>query len=90
MDDFHLGDRVEWLTQRRLTIDGGETYRAGIIIDLLDYEGSRRGVVGVLFDNPREMQSIPAIECRLATRPNWEDEYDWDPDRLGFPPSDVY
>jgi hypothetical protein len=53
MDDFHLGDRIFWIPSCRI----------GIIIDLLDYEGERLGIIGVMLDTPKEFKSLDAIEC---------------------------
>lgn len=88
MDDFHLGDRVIWTANCRL----------GIIIDLLDYEGGRRGVIGVVLDNPKEFKSISAAECKRHEPPDIDDgdfndcrQLSWlDDDDTGRLGNDVY
>jgi hypothetical protein len=81
--DFHLGDRVHWISEKR----------SGIIIDLLDYEGESAGTIGVLMDDAREVKSIRACECRTytPTPTKWEDELeDYGDGCYGWPRSDCY
>lgn len=83
MEDFHLGDRVTWLPEKRI----------GIIIDLLDYEGGDSGMIGVFMDNGREIRSINANECLVfkAIPTRWEDELeDYGDGVYGWPKSDCY
>lgn len=82
MVDFHLGDRVMWITERQ----------SGIIIDLLDYEGENIGMIGVLFDDTKEFQSLKARDCELYSPPDPVDDIDrWIANGgVGFPPSDCY
>lgn len=82
MVDFHLGDRVMWITERE----------PGIIIDLLDYEGERVGMIGVFLVDKKEFKSLKARDCELHTPPDPVDEIDqWIKNGgVGFPPSDCY
>jgi len=82
MEDFHLGDRITWVPENL----------AGIIIDLLDYEGGGAGMIGVLMDN-RQFRSLRACECRVQVSIDWDslhDYGDYDSEHYGFPGSDVY
>jgi hypothetical protein len=81
MVDFHLGDRVMWITERQ----------PGIIIDLLDYEGENIGMIGVLL-NTKEFRSLKARDCEIYNPPVPTSDLDqWIKDgNIGFPPSDCY
>lgn len=82
MIDFHLGDRVMWITERE----------PGIVIDLLDYEGENMGMIGVLLSSTKEFRSLKARDCELYNPSDPVDELDqWIEDgNIGFPPSDCY
>lgn len=82
MVDFHLGDKVMWITEREL----------GIIIDLLDYEGEDVGMIGVLLDASKEFRHLKARDCELHIPADPIDEIDdWiKRGGAGFPPSDCY
>jgi len=66
MVDFHLGDRVMWVTQKE----------TGIVIDLLDYEGEDQGLIGVLLDSTKQAHHVSAKECTPYERPpsSWMDD----------------
>lgn len=51
--DFHLGERVLWVVQKE----------TAIIINLLDYEGNDRGLIGILLDSTRHVFSVKADTC---------------------------
>lgn len=85
MEDFRLGDRIMWLPQKE----------TAIIIDLLEYDGERRGMIGILLDTSKEMHAAAAKECVL-----YQPEPEPDPLEVidawlanggqGFPQSDCY
>ena len=80
--DFHLGDRIFWLPHKK----------AGIIIDLLEYDCERKGKVGILLDETKVRHTVEASKCVLYDPPQRLDpEIDELIDHYGgFPPSDVY
>lgn len=85
MDDFRLGDRVLWVPKKM----------TAIIIDLLEYDGARRGMIGILSDREKEMYTVAAEDCVIYVPPPEPDPIEELDEWLanggeGFPPSDIY
>lgn len=82
MSDFHLGDRVMWITERE----------TGIIIDLLDYEEKKIGLIGVILDSTKEFRQLKARDCKLYSFPDPLKELnEWlEQGNNSFPPGDCY